>query len=83
MSDEERRVAARQPPVWSGDLRDDCTAKWAGFLLRAEKMDRGRWWYAVTDVRSGNVIAEGMDVRTGGEARLKCEEAIRRFLRVA
>jgi hypothetical protein len=25
--------------IWNGDLDDDCTALWAGLMLRAEWMD--------------------------------------------
>jgi hypothetical protein len=49
-----QRVAAQERgPDWIGDLADDCTARWAGLILRAESMDRSRWWWAVKDLTSG------------------------------
>ena len=38
-----RALAQETKPEWTGDLNDDCTAYWAGFILRAEEMDRRRW----------------------------------------
>jgi hypothetical protein len=29
-----------QPIIWEWDLNDDCTARWAGLMLRAEWMDK-------------------------------------------
>ena len=39
-----------QPIIWNGDLKDDCTAKWSGLMLRAEWMDEDYWWWCVYDV---------------------------------
>ncbi|OOV20526.1 hypothetical protein [Flavobacterium sp. LM4] len=39
-----------QPIIWEGDLDDDCTAKWAGLMLRAEWMDEDYWWWCVYDM---------------------------------
>jgi hypothetical protein len=36
------------PIIWTGDLDDDCTAKWNGLILRAEWMDEEIWWWAVS-----------------------------------
>jgi hypothetical protein len=33
--------------VWTGNLRDDCSAVWHGLMLRAEQMSKSRWWWAV------------------------------------
>jgi hypothetical protein len=79
-----RLIEAKAAPSWTGDLQDDCTARWAGFLLRAEEMERGNWWYSVTDLVSGATVEDsnfvGGFVGDGAEARKKCEEAVRRFL---
>jgi hypothetical protein len=81
-----RRDAARKAPVWSGDLGDDCSSRWAGFLLRAEKMKEGAWWYAVTDLSSGATIEDSngvaASVADGVTSRRRCEEAVRRFLSI-
>jgi hypothetical protein len=83
---EVRRDAVRKAPEWSGDPEDDCTARWAGFLLRAEKMEEGVWWYAVTDLSSGDTVEDSnlvaISVTDGHTARMRCEEAGRRFLGV-
>ena len=84
---EVRRLELQVPPVWTGDLNDDCTAKWAGFLLRAEWMDKDDWWYAVTDRVSGLIVEDstvlGAVVKDGEIARKRCEDAARRFLGVS
>jgi len=50
---EERQSLAQQPIIWTGDLDDDCTAIWAGLVLRAEWMDEDYWWWAVYDLQDG------------------------------
>lgn len=81
---EARRVEARHPPWWSGDLLDDCTARWAGFILRAEEMQEGVWWYAVIDTASGAYAVDSTVSQTpasdGVSARKRCEEVARAFL---
>ncbi len=81
---EARRIEAKVSPMWTGDLGDDCTAYWAGFLLRAEAMDEDDWWYAATDLASGLEVGSSNNVAgivaDGSAARRKCEEAARRFL---
>ena len=69
---------------WTGDLDDDCTAKWCGLLLRAEWMNGSRWWWAVTDVTSGQEIDssnnEGyfeIEFTSGIAARQAAEKAAR------
>jgi len=32
---------------WVGDLRDDCIAEVGNYMLRAEMMNRGNWWWCV------------------------------------
>lgn len=39
-----------QPIIWEGDLNDNCIAKWAGLMLRAEWMDENYWWWCVYDM---------------------------------
>ena len=39
---------ANEPIIWTGDLNDDCLAKWNGLILRAEWMDEDVWWWAVS-----------------------------------
>ena len=41
-------MCANSPIVWTGDLDDDCTARWNGVILRAEWMDKNIWWWAVS-----------------------------------
>ena len=43
MTEKERIVLAQKPIMWTGNLDDDCTARWAGLLLRAEWMDEDYW----------------------------------------
>lgn len=69
---------------WYGDLADDCTARWAGLTLRAEKMADGEWWWCVYDEESEGQVASSNGVhgrvRTGGEARHAAEQAARSYL---
>lgn len=70
-------------PQWTGDLSDDCTARWAGFLLRAEWIDDDDWWWAVFDANSDEVAgshAAGRFAKSGAEARMEGEKAVRRLL---
>jgi len=79
-----RRVEAENPPIWYGDLSDDCSSHWAGFLLRAEWMEDTFWWWSVTDLASGMTIADSnqliIPVTSGELARQSCVDAVRRFL---
>lgn len=81
-----RRDAAKIAPLWTGDLADDCSAQWAGFWLRAEKMQENSWWYSVRDIASGLTLEDStaiaVEIRDGGAARMQCEEVARRFLSV-
>jgi hypothetical protein len=59
-----------EPVRWHGDLKDDCTARWAGLMLRAEKMNDGDWWWCVYDIEfEGPVI---LSTRRRGSRRLAC-----------
>jgi hypothetical protein len=66
---------------WTGDLEDDCTARWAGLLLRAERMDSAHWWWAVSEVATGSELASSNDDRreysSGAAARAAAEGVAR------
>jgi len=70
-----------EPINWQGDLHDDCSAFWSGLLLRAEEMERGLWWWAVSNAATGELIADSLrsDIRatTGAKARAAAEVAAR------
>ena len=76
----------KQPIIWNGDLKDDCTAKWSGLMLRAEWMDEDYWWWCVYDmldnqnqIDSSNEYDEQF---IGGEvARNKAEEIAKDYLK--
>ncbi len=71
------------PPIeWMGDLNDDCTASWEGLTLRAERMKRVSWWWAVYD-ETGEVACSAdseVHVPTGKKARAAAEHAARAWL---
>src|SRR5687767_10867576 len=75
---------AKLPIEWTGDLHDDCTAKWAGLMLRAEEMKRADWWWAVYDERTGAVLgdssAAGVRVTSGKKARAAAEVVAKKWL---
>ena len=52
--------------IWTGDLDDDCTALWAGLMLRAEWMDGSIWWWAVS------VIATGSEIESSNDSDAQC-----------
>lgn len=66
-----------EPIIWTGDLDDDCTARWAGLMLRAEWMDGTIWWWAVSNIATGRELASSNDDRreytTGAAARSAAE----------
>ena len=75
-------MSQKEPIIWRGDLADDCTAIWRGLMLRAEEMDKGSWWWAVSmdegrgdEIRSSNF--EERECRSGEEARHRAEECAR------
>ena len=66
-------------------MDDDCTALWAGFMLRAEWMDDGYWWWCVYEDGSSEQVASPDDCEaepcsTGEAARRAAERAARRLL---
>lgn len=73
---------------WRGDLKDDCTAVGHGLMLRAEKMSKKQWWWAVYD-NEGQIGCDELaashdspphNAKTGQEARVSAELAALRIL---
>lgn len=71
--------------IWTGDLDDDCTAQWAGLMLRAEWMNDRDWWWAVSDVATGRELASSNDDQrkytSGTVARSAAERSARAHIR--
>ncbi len=85
MTTEDRKKFAQQPIIWTGNLADDCTANWAGLMLRAEWMDEDYWWWAVYDIQKGELSIDNSNNYTdrfiGGEiTRQKAENIAREYL---
>jgi hypothetical protein len=82
----QRIAAENNGPEWHGDLDDDCSADWAGLLLRAEWMEDDYWWWAVTDKESGVEIASSnrfpVAFTSGEQSRREAENAARLYLNV-
>jgi hypothetical protein len=70
-------------PKWEGDLDDDCSARWSGFLLRAECMEESVWWWAVYR-ESGEEIDSSNNhevvVSSGEAARKAAEVSAQKFV---
>ncbi len=74
----------KDSPVWTGDLNDDCTARWHGLILRAEMMQPGEWWWAVYMDQSEEDSVwnnHGRWPLTGKRARRAAEAAACRLIR--
>lgn len=74
------------PPVWTGDLADDCSSTWAEMVLRAEEMSLGDWWWAVSDNRLalaevGSSNWEGQPCVSGESARRQAERCAQTYLK--
>jgi hypothetical protein len=83
----ERQKLAIGPIEWTGDLSDDCTASWAGLMLRAEWMDENYWWWTVYDMLNDEVTIDSSNNYSsrfeGGEiARRKAEEIAKIYLSI-
>lgn len=70
--------------VWKGDLTDDCTAEWAGLMLRAEQMGDNNWWWAVYDMQQNDVTIDcsneyGIFFTNGNTARSKAESVAKAY----
>jgi hypothetical protein len=80
MGNHQRKINADDPIIWTGDLLDDCTAKWCGLMLRAEWMDEDYWWWRVYDMQRGEAIIDdsnNTDERfIGGEAARERAESV-------
>ncbi len=83
----ERQKLAIGPIEWTGDLSDDCTARWAGLMLRAEWMDENYWWWTVYDMLNDEVTIDSSNnyssrFVSGEIARRKAEETAKKYLSV-
>jgi hypothetical protein len=81
----QRQELAKEPIDWTGDLSDDCTARWAGLMLRAECMDENSWWWTVYDMLNNEVTIDSSNnyssrVLNGESARRKAEETAKYYL---
>jgi hypothetical protein len=79
------RIEPPEPPHWHGNL-DDCTAGWAGLMLRAEQMDVSCWWWCVYDLETGEEVVASNVVpgpcTSGSQAQHAAEQAARSYLDV-
>lgn len=88
MIDDKRRILAKEPIVWRGDLSDDCTAEWAGLMLRAEWMDEDYWWWAVYDMEMNEITIDSSNEYPdeqfvgGVVARAKAESVAKAYLSI-
>ncbi|MCW3466690.1 hypothetical protein [Chitinophaga nivalis] len=85
MIDDKRKILAKEPIVWQGDLSDDCTAEWAGLMLRAEWMDEDYWWWAVYDMEMNEITVDSSneypeEFKGGVVARAKAESIAKAYL---
>jgi hypothetical protein len=85
MTTDERKIGAKQPITWTGDLSDDCTATWAGLMLRAEQMDETYWWWAVYDMQKDGAIIDDSNNYAerfmGGDiSRQKAERVAQKYI---
>ena len=75
-----------QPIKWNGDLKDDCSAKWSGLMLRAEWMEEDYWWWCVYDMLDNETQIDSSNeynerIIEGEKAREKAEEIARNYLK--
>ena len=86
MTTEERKILASQPITWIGDLSNDCTANWAGLMLRAEWMDEDYWWWAVYDMKKDATIDDSNNYTErfigGGISRQKAESVAQEYIKI-
>jgi hypothetical protein len=85
MTTDERKTLAKQPITWTGDLSDDCTAEWAGLMLRAEWMDENYWWWAVYNMQKDKATIDDSNNYTdrfiGGDiSRQKAESVAQKYI---
>ncbi len=73
------------PIAWTGDLQDDCSAKFAGLVLRAEWMDNDLWWWCIYDMNNGGIQIDSSNnynrrPNTGEVARKAAEHSAFKYL---
>jgi hypothetical protein len=75
------RAVLSEPITWTGDLGDDCAARWRGLYAHAEAMDDGRWYCAVDESDGAGRLFHTADADvtplTGHAARRLCENVMR------
>ena len=87
MTTDERQDLAKWRITWRGDLSDDCSADWAGLLLRAEWMEKNSWWwwcvYDMQDVKEVQIDSSNHYSSRcigGVAARANAANAARKYL---
>ena len=75
------------PIGWTGDLNDDCVARWRGMSAHVEAMNHGKrdgeheWWYFAVCREGEDDIVHSMrddiSAATGEAARKLCEMFMR------
>lgn len=71
--------------TWTGNLNDDCSARWNGLLLRAEWMDGEKWWWAVYDMENeertiDSSVDRGRMSTSAGASRQEAERVARAYI---
>ena len=85
MTLQERQRLAQLPIIWTGNLDDDCTAIWAGLMLRAEWMDKDYWWWAVYDLHNNEITIDSsndydVSFKSGEIARAYAEKIAKNYI---
>lgn len=85
MHPEIRKILSQKDIEWYGDLEDDCSARWAGLILRAEMMDDDRWWWAVSDAKNDLLEIDSSNnhdliCKTATSARTRAETAAKEYI---
>jgi len=70
--------------IWTGDLKDDCIAEWNGLTLRAEEMDKRKWWWCVYDEKKDTIDDSNEyypnDFKNGKMARAEAERVAKEYI---
>ena len=69
---------------WTGDLADDCFLERYGMFAHVECMDRGIWWFSISDGKelgseelyNSSNMATSIRLKTGNEARAAAEHCM-------
>jgi hypothetical protein len=85
MNIEQRKQLSLTTINWKGDLSDDCTAKWAGLMLRAEFMNEEYWCWVVYDMQRSEITVESSNrydesFLSGNSAREKAEAVAKNYI---